>query len=561
MQLLLDRLGGMVTESDLTLRREGRTVAATSLVAFSCAVVLAVTYAALGSWADAIVGAVSALGGLLLLVVWRRTRRTVTVVSFILGYYLVVFLGAALVTQALAYLGWVSVLPVVAFFVGGLRLGATWTVVSLVALAGTAAALLLVPLDAPVASAVVRLLRIASLPPTMAALGALFELSRSRSTQELEVARQLAEEANEARRRLLAKVSHEIRTPLNGVLGLTQALLLDELPDKTRHELQLIQRSGTGLLALINDLLDVARAEAGHLELHPGAVDLTRLVEDVASLHRRNAEVRGVELRVEAPATPVWVKTDEVRLRQVLGNLVSNGVKFTDAGFVAVTLTVGRMAGGLQEISLSVEDTGRGLPASAMERLFEPFTQFHPELAHQGTGLGLSIARELATRLGGQLSAASTPGRGSIFTLILVLERCEAPPPTSALKPLSQFTALVVDDNALNRRVARALVERLGGTVSEASNGREGVAAALAARPDLVLMDLQMPELDGLEATRELRARGYDGAIIAVTASAGPETSAQCSTAGMSGHLTKPLRLEALELEVSTCLSRQRSAA
>ena len=559
----LERLGAVHSEPDLELRRQGRIVSSIVVVATLCAGLLAITYQLLGSSPDAVVGVVSSLGGVAVLVLWRVTRSVRAVTHLTLAWFLATFVSATILTQALAYLGWLAVLPLVAFFIGGLRAGLAWSLTVLVALMVTGIALMVLPLDFGVpGTPLVRTLRVASLPPVIAALGLLFELSRVRSASEMEAARAAAIQASEAKGRLLAKVSHEIRTPLNGVLGLTQSLLLEPLPARAHQDLELIRQSGAGLLALINDLLDVARAESGKLELQLGPVDLGRLLRDVVALHQPSIGVKPVTLVLEGlPEQPLWVRTDEVRLRQVLNNLVSNAVKFTDAGAVTVRLTLGRFGGGLQECCVSVEDTGRGMSAEGLSRLFHPFTQLHPELAHLGTGLGLSIAKELSARLGGTLSAASTEGQGSLFSLLLVLEHCEAPQAVSALPPLPPFVVMVVDDNALNRRVARALLERLGGQVVEANDGQQAVDALGSQRVDLVLMDLQMPVLDGLGATRRLREDRFTAPIVGLTASAGPDTAEACRAAGMNGCLSKPVQLAALHLELARVLVARGRAA
>jgi signal transduction histidine kinase len=559
----LERLGAVHSETDLERRRQGRIVASIVVVATVCAALLAITYEGLGSSADAVVGAVSALGGVLVLGVWRSTRSVTWVTRVTLTWFLATFVGAALLTQALAYLAWLAVLPLVAFFIGGLRSGLAWSVGVVLTLIGAGVALMVLPLEFAVpGTPLVRTLRVASLPPVIAALGLLFELSRVRSASEMEGARAEAIQASEARGRLLAKVSHEIRTPLNGVLGLTQSLLLQPLPERAHQDLELIRQSGSGLLALINDLLDIARAESGKLELHLGPVDLCRLLREVVALHQPAASAKPLTISVEGlPDLPVWVRTDEVRLRQVLNNLVSNAVKFTDAGAVTVRLALGRVGGGLQECSISVEDTGRGISAEGLERLFQPFTQLHPELAHLGSGLGLSIARELSARLGGTLSVSSTPGQGSLFSLLLVLERCDAGPAVPTLTPLPPFDVLVVDDNALNRRVARALLEKLGGRVVEANDGQQALDVLAQQGVDVVLMDLQMPVLDGLDATRRLRERQFQAPIVGLTASAGPDTAAACRAAGMNGCLSKPVQLQALHVELSQVLAARGRAA
>lgn len=557
LHLVLERLAGVFVEASPAVRQSGRAVVGSSLVALAMSVLAGLLFESLGATPDAIVSMVCGLGALGSMVAWRTTRRTLVVLHGAVAWYLITCLVAAARIDV-TYLVWSSVLSIGAFYVGGLRAGLAWSSIALLTSLGAAVFVTGSPDGGP--GSLVRLL---FLGPTLAGLGGLSELSRRRMLEELEAARLAALDARDARGRLLARVSHEIRTPLNGVLGLSQSLLAQPLPDEVRRDLDLIRQSGTGLLAMINDLLDIARAEAGKLELHPTTVELQRLILDVAALYRATAEGRGLTLEVQGVGPDqVWIRVDEVRLRQVLGNLITNAVKFTPAGVVTVRLTRGREASGLLEFAISVEDTGTGIPPEGLDRLFQPFTQVHLDNKNQGSGLGLAISRELASRLGGQLSAASTVGKGSVFTLLLTVERIDPPAIDRMLTPvpLPPFRALVVDDNELNRRVARALLTKLGGAVEEAPDGKACLERAAAARYDLILMDLQMPELDGYEATRLLRERGDPSSIIALTASAGPETEALCLAAGMKAVLTKPLQFDLLRQRVAEALQARRAA-
>lgn len=562
MLVFFERLAGVLTEPDLEVRRQGRALVSLALVGGALGVGHALVYLLVGAWGDSLIAIASALGTPVLVMVWRSTRNQGAVLAFGISWYLTIFLGAAVATQALAYVAWAAVLPAVAFLNGGLERGLRWTGVIVLGVALTAMVLLLFPFDFGIpGTPLVRLLRVVTLPPTLGAVGYLFELARQKNAHELDEARRVAEHASHAKSRLLAQVSHEIRTPLNGVLGLTQSLLHQPLPAGAHADLLLIQRSGNGLLSLINDLLDVARAESGKLELHPGPVELGQLLRDVTALYRETATARTISLSCDGDSETCWVLTDEVRLRQVIANLVANALKFTESGSVIVRLVRGREASGQLEVAITVEDTGRGMAAEDLERLFEPFTQVHDDVAHEGSGLGLAISQELATQLGGQLSVASTRGHGSVFTLMLSLATTSAP---SALVPrlerLTAFRALVVDDNAINLRVALALLERLGATVETAAGGEVAITKALEEPFDVVLMDLQMPAVDGFEATRRLRAAGLTLPIIALTASAGPQTRQECLGSGMNECLTKPLQLERLG-EVLAAVLRPGAAA
>jgi CheY-like chemotaxis protein len=397
---------------------------------------------------------------------------------------------------------------------------------------------------------VVQLVRVLCLAPVLGAWGYFYEVARVRNAAELEAARAAAQQASDAKGRLLAKVSHEIRTPLNGVLGLTQALLLQPLPGPVMGDLRLIQQSGTGLLVLINDLLDIARAEAGKIELHPTPVELGQLLTDLAALHRSSAQLKRLDLRVEWKTdAPCWVRADELRLRQIIGNLVSNAIKFTQSGEVVLRLGVGPETAGLTQTTFSIQDSGVGLDSQAIPQLFQPFRQFHT--ATGGSGLGLAISQELAKCMGGRLTVTSEQGTGSIFSLHLPLAR--ATPPTSTIdtpERLDPFHALVVDDNQINRRVAQAFVTLLGGFSVGAVDGVEALRLAAGGSFDLILMDLQMPNLDGLQATARLREVGLIMPVLGLTAAVGPETLPACLKAGMVNCLSKPLDLSTLRAEL-----------
>jgi signal transduction histidine kinase/CheY-like chemotaxis protein len=480
-------------------------------------------------------------------IAWHFTR----------GHKVIVHVGLALLTAmftvlgllgSVAYLPWLGWLVIVAFMLLGNRGGLQWLALISAAVLVVGAYLLtheetVLLSQGPVA---VRLLRVISIAPTLAITGYLFEQYRRHNITTLE-------QAVSARSRLLAHVSHEMRTPLNGILGLTEALQLDPRSAPLGDSLGLIRQSGETLLALINDLLDVARAEAGTVELALHVFDLTRLVERTVALHRARPEASAIQLETICPPQ-AWVRSDAVRLQQVLGNLVANALRH-GGGPITVRLET-RPQGELLEVTLSVSDHGPGLTEAQCEQLFQPFVQLDSRTAPGGSGLGLSISRGLAQRLGGDLSVRSSPGAGSTFTCALLLEAAAPVPEAVPFAPRQlRGTLLVVDDNAVNRRVAEALLSKLGLGVSTAASGEEALTWLAAHGVDLVLMDLQMPGLDGFQTSRQLRASGYAGPIIALTASAQPETSGECSGAGMDGCLVKPLRLEQALPVLERCLA------
>lgn len=333
----LERLGGVSHDPSAERRRWGGLLAALNLITVVISLLLGLAYELLGARGDAWLAVIVASGSLAALGFFRITRDVELTKRFVLTLFLVVFVGGALVLGELTYLAWVGVMMAMSFLVGGLAIGVGSALVMGAVLAAAGLGIALNGVEPAPVSDAVRLLRVASLAPVLAAYGYLYELARTRNAAELEAARAAAHRSNEAKGRLLSRVSHEIRTPLNGVLGLTRSLLARELPASAIEDLQLIEQSGEGLLALINDLLDIGRAEAGKVELHPAPVELGKLLLDLSALYRDAASQKGLELSVVNDCdAPVWVLVDESRLRQIVGNLVSNALKFTSAGSVVV---------------------------------------------------------------------------------------------------------------------------------------------------------------------------------------------------------------------------------
>jgi CheY-like chemotaxis protein len=328
---------------------------------------------------------------------------------------------------------------------------------------------------------------------------------------------------------------------------MTDALLLRDLGPDEREMTQTIRASGGVLLALLDDLLDLSKLEAGRLELMETPVSLTTLADELRGLWGPLARQKQLEFSVKlAPALPPALKLDGRRLRQVLGNLISNALKFTEAGSVEVTLSRG---GG--KLCCSVQDTGIGISVEQQRRLFARFVQADEARArrYQGSGLGLALSRELATHMGGALEVESAPGQGSRFTCTLPL--VAAPPPETAPSTVRELPpglrVLVVDDNAVNRLVAQRLLDRSGCQVEVAIDGQGALEALGRGHFDVVLMDVHMPELDGLEATRRIRAANFPGLrIIGVSASAESADVHSCREAGMDDFLAKPITRDRL---------------
>ncbi|MBZ5734714.1 response regulator [Nocardioides sp. TRM66260-LWL] len=404
---------------------------------------------------------------------------------------------------------------------------------------------------------------------------------RERMAATLAVARDRAEEASRLKSEFLATMSHEIRTPLNGVIGLNEVLLRSGLDARRRGLAEGVRDAGRSLLAIVDDILDLSKIEAGHLGLEDGDVDVRAVVERAASLVGPAAAQRSLPIRLEVdPLVPARVRGDATRLGQIASNLLGNAVKFTDRGEVRVRVAVvppagehadpGEHGGGSApgaRLRISVTDTGPGLSPEALARVFEPFTQADASATrrHGGTGLGLTISRRLADAMGGTLTGSSCPGEGSTFVLELPLRAAgpiASPPaaPEAPGAPPRGRRVLVVEDSPVNQEVAVGLLEALGCVVELADDGAAALERLAPGHDvDLVLMDLRMPGIDGLDVTRRLRAAEQDHGlgrvpIVAVTASALADDRAHCLAAGMDDFLTKPIDVRALSATLTRWL-------
>ncbi len=363
-------------------------------------------------------------------------------------------------------------------------------------------------------------------------------------------AREQAEAASGAKTRFLATMSHEIRTPMNGVINLLGLAREGTLPPESREYVEGAHQSALSLLGILNDILDFSRLEADRVELEQVPFSLSELLSRVEVLFGPGAQAKALSLAIELDAgLPARVVGDPLRLMQVLGNLVGNAVKFTQRGGVRLQVRAAPVVGGQVQVSFSVEDTGPGLSSDVTQSLFVPFTQADASTTRHfgGTGLGLSICQRLVGLMGGQLSLESELGRGSrFFFTVGLLPATEATPAPAveALPPvLLGLEVLLVDDSPTNLLVARRLLERHGVKVLLAAGGREALACVEGGgRPQVVFMDLQMPEFDGFETTRRLRAMPGFGAtpIIALTADVFTDRD-RCLEAGMNDYLSKPI--------------------
>lgn len=389
-------------------------------------------------------------------------------------------------------------------------------------------------------------------------------------TAQMRQARDEAEAASRAKSDFLATMSHEIRTPMNGIIAMADHLLEGSLLPDQREPLQIIARSSDHLLHVINDILDLSKLEARKIEFEMRAISVHRTVHSVADMLATPAKDKGIRVDVSiAPDVPDRVMGDPARLRQILLNLASNAVKFTERGHVSidVSLADGKDPG-VVPVIFSVSDTGVGMSAGAVEKLFTEFWQADSSISRRygGTGLGLAICRRLVTQMGGGIDVRSEPGRGSTFTVHIPFGRVtaehaeskvETAAPTMAGRDLRGVRVLLAEDNATNRDIARRILGRQGAKVDVACDGIEAVAAAATGIYDLILMDIHMPNLDGLEAARairELPAPLGTVPILALSASAFTEDRAACVAAGMNGFTPKPFRARELTTAIRDVL-------
>jgi signal transduction histidine kinase/ActR/RegA family two-component response regulator len=380
----------------------------------------------------------------------------------------------------------------------------------------------------------------------------------ARQTRDLEEAREAAQAAADAKGSFLASMSHELRTPLNGVLGMAQALTATPLDARQRQLVATIEDSGDVLMRLLNDLLDLSRIDAGRLDLVPQPCCLATLLRTACALFEQRAADNGLGFGLSIDLPPgVRHQVDPARFKQIVYNLLSNAIKFTSAGRVDVALRA--TDGGIE---MCVADTGIGMAPDAVERLFQPFVQADSSITRRygGSGLGLSICKRLADLMGGTIAASSAPGEGTRLTVRLPLETCLQPLPDPEAAYTEQpclaadgpvLRVLAAEDNATNRAVLAAILADFPVELVFAHNGAEAVSLFEQARFDLVLMDLQMPVLGGLDATRQIRElearQGLPRTpVLAVSANAMPEHVAEALAAGLDGHVAKPIRLDLL---------------
>ncbi|HEY8618051.1 ATP-binding protein [Phenylobacterium sp.] len=395
-----------------------------------------------------------------------------------------------------------------------------------------------------------------------------YDASLNGALVEATVARDAAEQANALKSQFLANMSHELRTPLNGVLGMAQILLLDELTPVQRERVETIDSSGRALLSVLSDILDLSAIESGRMALASEAFDLESVLDEAVTAARalEMSERLTLSMSVSPQARGGWIG-DAARVRQILFHLTANALKFTEAGAVHVSAARGLKG----ELTLTVADTGPGIAPERLSRLFESFVQGDGAATRRvgGAGLGLTICRELCALMGGRIEVESTLGRGSVFTVTLKLKRAraklrEAPSPAAAAdadapRPLR---VLVAEDNQTNQMVVKSVLQAMGAEPSVVDDGQLAVEAWQVGGYDLILMDIQMPVMDGVEATREIRRQERKRRlprtpILALTANVLPHQQIEYRAAGVDGVLAKPIQLPELQAALEGARARR----
>ena len=542
----IDNLAGAGPEEPDVARWRGRFVTTLALVGSLAAGVIGLAFAWAGDWLQAAVTPGGVLFCFGLVWAWRRYRSISLIANAFGAFASMLYFSGFVVHRELSMVAWLAVVPLLVLFLGGRRLGLLWlgieTAVMIAAVAVTRLVpTLRLPLELGFEPALVRMM---ALMVVVFAIGVIADLSANSVLEKLREANEEAKAAVDTKIRFLANVSHELRTPLNGVVGMAELMAQNELSPAQRERLSVVLQSGHLLRLLIDDVLDATQLEKGNLQVTDGPVLVNEVARTVMRQLQSLADAKGLTLTLKCEGDQVAVSSDALRLMQVISNLVGNALKFTTTGGVTVRTEVKR-EGAAARVVVEVSDTGPGISAEDLQRLFTPFLRLERDVLVPGTGLGLSIVKTLVGLLGGTVTTRSTLGEGTTFRVELV-----RPTASAASAPEQRAgrgsRVLLVDDNAINRRVAQGLLERLGCEVTIACDGKEAAERFTPGDFELVLMDLHMPVMDGLESARLLRARDTTVPILALTASNVREELEAAAAAGMNGHLIKPVGLEQL---------------
>lgn len=390
-------------------------------------------------------------------------------------------------------------------------------------------------------------------------------VERRKAEEESALAKEEAIRASALKSEFLANLSHEIRTPLNGVVGMAELLLTTPLTPDQRKYITTIEDCADSLISMLNEILDCSKIEAGKMELTIDSYDLKKLTKSILSLFSWKANSKNIDLILNWDAdVPDHVMGDSARMRQILSNLIANAIKFTEKGFVKVSAQKVPSPNG-DLLKISVEDTGIGIPENRQVAIFESFTQADGSTSRRfgGTGLGLSICKKLINMMGGSISLNSIEGKGSTFTIQIPLIPAQVENSQEEAIQIFRLQTLIVDDNPVNQKVAKKLLEHLECNVLTASSGKEAISLLKSKTVDVVFMDVQMPEIDGIETTKTIRnTPGFESKpiIIAMTANSSEEQSRLCYDAGMNDYITKPITIERVS-EVLSCWFKENVAA
>ncbi|MFW6235485.1 MAG: ATP-binding protein, partial [Desulfovibrionales bacterium] len=376
------------------------------------------------------------------------------------------------------------------------------------------------------------------------------------------------ETANKAKDEFLANMSHEIRTPMTGVFGIIESLLQRDLPEDVQEDLHMVLEAADSVLTLLGDLFDLSRIELGQLDLHPTAFEIRPMIRSIVGPFHSQARAKGLDFNLSIEDLPDQVIGDRYRMAQVLKNLISNAIKFTDQGSVHVEVRAEGEREDTVKLRFTVSDTGIGIPPEQQQDIFHPFTQLDSSYSKKfsGMGLGLTISRSLVERMGGKIEMESEPGKGARFTFSLdcgkVPEEEPGPgKPSFSLADLPSLTVLLAEDNKVNRLFLRRALEAAGHNPIEAEHGREALEKVASNRVDLILMDIQMPEMDGIEATKKIHADALAPGvpIIALTAYAMKGDREKFLDAGMDGYVSKPIDFNDLAEVIKSLLEKARA--